>query len=194
MKASQTGFTLIEMMTTVVILAILLSVAVPNFRDFLNHSRMTSAANDVLSDFNLARTEAVKRRTPVTLCKSTDGESCETTAAAPFVRWIVFVDDNNDATVDGGEEVLRDREIPNSLTVTPTGEDGGASWRMTYLPNGFPGSMLAPTVTRMTFCNVHGNEVNVGGYSAARGITVSATGRPTVTREVAVIETLGGCP
>ena len=73
MKAKQAGFTLIELMFTIVVLAVLLGIGVPNFRDFVRNSRLTSAANDLLTDVNLARSEAVKRRVPVTLCKSANG-------------------------------------------------------------------------------------------------------------------------
>ena len=45
MKAKQPGFTLIEMMLAISVLAVLLAVGVPNFRDFVRNSRMTSAAN-----------------------------------------------------------------------------------------------------------------------------------------------------
>jgi type IV fimbrial biogenesis protein FimT len=44
MKAKQTGFTLIELMFTIIVLAVLLGLAVPNFRDFLRNSRLTTTA------------------------------------------------------------------------------------------------------------------------------------------------------
>lgn len=200
MKAKQPGFTLIEMMLAISVLAVLLAVGVPNFRDFVRNSRMTSAANDVLSDFNLARSEAVKRRVPVTLCKSQNGTSCDTDNTDPFESWIIFVDDANPAAasgndgngaVDTGETVLRQREIHDSLTVTVNGR------RMIYLPNGFPAGYnpkAAETVTQFLLCDSLGNKISVGGVSAARGVTIAPTGRPTVTRDVAMITTLGGCP
>ena len=67
MKAKQSGFTLVELMFTITVLAVLLGIGVPNFRDFIRNSRMTAAANDLLADLNLARSEAVKRRVAVTL-------------------------------------------------------------------------------------------------------------------------------
>ena len=200
MKAKQPGFTLIEMMLAISVLAVLLAVGVPNFRDFVRNSRMTSAANDVLSDFNLARSEAVKRRVPVTLCKSQNGSACDTDNTDPFESWIIFVDDANPAAasgndgngaVDAGEPVLRQREIHDSLSVSFNGR------RMIYLPNGFPAGYnpkAAETVTQFVLCDSQGNKISVGGVSAARGVTISPTGRPTVTRDVAMITTLGGCP
>jgi type IV fimbrial biogenesis protein FimT len=198
MKARQHGFTLIELMFTILALGVLLGVGVPNFVDLMRNSRMVSATNDILSDFNLARSEAVKRRVPVTLCKSQNGTACDGDATDPFLSWIVFVDDADPAAasandgngvVNTGEEILRRREIHDSLTVTVNG------WQLRYLPNGFPLSITtSDAVSQMVICDSQGNKIGVGGVSAARGITVAATGRPSSTRDIALITTLGGCP
>jgi type IV fimbrial biogenesis protein FimT len=203
MKAKQAGFTLIELMFTIVVLAVLLGIGVPNFRDFVRNSRLTSAANDLLTDVNLARSEAVKRRVPVTLCKSANGSSCDTSATSPFRRWIVFVDDadpaanvadDGDGEVDGSEPILKDRTVSATLTAPAAGR------RLIYQPSGFPVADGANRLTRLLFCDARGSAISVGGVSAARGVTVSATGRAAVTRDKAVIEAtvasggFGGCP
>lgn len=199
MKARQTGFTLIELMFTVIVLAVLLGIGVPNFRDFIRNSRITGATNDIVTDFNVARSEAVKRRVPVTVCKSQDGATCDADDTDPFTRWIIFVDDADPAAasandgngeVDGTEAVLRQREIHDSITVNVNANGR----HMVYMPNGFPNNALANTVTQFVLCDERGNEISVGGTSAARAVTVSTTGRPTATRDIATIEGLGGCP
>jgi type IV fimbrial biogenesis protein FimT len=199
----QGGFTLIELMFTVVVLAVLLGIGVPNFRDFLRSGRMTSAANDLLTDINLARSESVKRRVSVTLCKSTDGSSCTTDASVALRRWIVFVDDANaavvhaddgDGFVDSGEAVLKDRSITADITPVTTGN------RIVFRPNGFPVADATNGLTRILMCDARKSAVSTGGVSAARGITISATGRPSVTRDKSKIDTavadggFGGCP
>jgi len=206
MKAKQTGFTLIELMFTIVVLAVLLGIGVPNFRDFVRNSRMTSAANDLLADLNLARSEAVKRRVPVTLCKSTDGTSCsDTSDSTPFRRWIVFVDDANPAAasttndgngaVETGETVLKDTSISGAI---PTAANTGR--RVIYLPSGFPVSDATNGLSRVLFCDSRGTAITAGGQTAARGVAVSATGRAVVSRDKAKIEAstggggFGGCP
>lgn len=74
--ASERGFTLIELIVTVAVLAILLSIAIPNYQTFVLNSRMASQTNDLVTALNLARSEAVKRAADVTVCASSNGTSC----------------------------------------------------------------------------------------------------------------------
>src|SRR3569832_2509448 len=67
------GFTLIELLVTLAIAVILLTVAVPNYQMFVANSRMASQANEVVGALSLARSEAVKRGTQVSVCASSDG-------------------------------------------------------------------------------------------------------------------------
>lgn len=70
------GFTLIEMMVAVVLLAVLMSVAAPALRSLLEAQRMRAAAFDLMADLTLARNEALKRGTilsPVTVAPAADG-------------------------------------------------------------------------------------------------------------------------
>jgi type IV fimbrial biogenesis protein FimT len=203
MKARTRGFTLVELMFTVLVMAVLLGIGVPNLRDFIRNSRMTAAANDLLADLNLARSEAMKRRVPVTLCKSTDGTSCATSTTTDFQRWIVFVDDANPAVssandgngaVDTGEAVLRDSSISAAIDDVPA-----QGRRVVFRSSGFP-AVISDNLTRVLFCDDRGSDISVGGASAARGLTVSATGRAAVTRDKALIQTsvvgggFGDCP
>lgn len=199
MKARQTGFTLIELMFTIVVLAVLLGIGVPNFRDFMRSSRISGATNDIVTDFSVARSEAIKRRVPVTLCKSQDGASCDADSADPFTSWIIFVDDadaaaadanDGNGVVDTDEPVLRQRMVDDSITVT-VNEDGR---RLVFRSNGFPDNTVADSVNQFVLCDERGNEVTVGGVTAARAVTISATGRPSSTRDEATIDGLGGCP
>ena len=64
------GFTLVELMVTVVIVAIVLGLAAPSFQDMLRQNRAVSLVNELAASINLARSEAIKRGTRVTVCKS----------------------------------------------------------------------------------------------------------------------------
>ena len=59
------GFTLLELMVTVAVAAILATVAVPGFRDLIQNNRVTTQTNELVTALNFARTEAVKRGRPV---------------------------------------------------------------------------------------------------------------------------------
>jgi len=103
------GFTLFEMIVTIVIVAVLAAIALPNFGSSLRNNRMTTETNDLLTAFNLARTEAVTRAAPVSVCASSDGATCATASTAWAQGWMVFVDYGTPGQVDAadGDVVLR---------------------------------------------------------------------------------------
>lgn len=70
------GFTLIEMMTAIMVLAILVTLAVPSFNNAALSGKLTGFANDLVASAQLARSEAIKRNATVTMCRSTDGATC----------------------------------------------------------------------------------------------------------------------
>jgi type IV fimbrial biogenesis protein FimT len=70
------GFSLIELMVVLAIIAIVATVAIPSYQNSMASNRMTSAANNLLGAMQFARSEAVTRRTGITVCASSDGSSC----------------------------------------------------------------------------------------------------------------------
>ncbi|KKO47432.1 hypothetical protein WG68_00570 [Arsukibacterium ikkense] len=83
------GFTLIELMVTVAVLAIVLTVAVPSFANLVNSNRLSAQANDMLAGLILARTEAIKQNQSMLFCHTTDGENCSVPPAAGWQGWLV---------------------------------------------------------------------------------------------------------
>src|SRR5215469_11362683 len=100
------GFTLIEMLTVVGVVAILLGVGVPSYRYIANSYRMSGEVNGLLGDLQFARAEAIKEGQAIATCVSRDGATCDTGSTTWQEGWIVFQDVNNDQTVDPGDTVL----------------------------------------------------------------------------------------
>jgi type IV fimbrial biogenesis protein FimT len=119
---SALGFTLIEMLITMAIAAIILSLAVPSFRYVTNSNRIAGELNGLLGDLQLARAEAIKEGRNVTVCESNDGATC-TNSTNWQGGWIVFSDPNKNGIVDPGETLLR-KQKPFSGTDTFQASNG----------------------------------------------------------------------
>lgn len=77
-------------MIAIAVLAILIGLALPSFRVAVQNNRITSQANELVTAFHLARSEALKRNRPVVVCASDDGDSCQGGWAE---GWIIAEDD-----------------------------------------------------------------------------------------------------
>ena len=93
MKKSHTGFTLVELLMTLVIASIVVTLAVPAFTETIRNNRLTTQANELITALNVARSEAIKRRSNVTVCISSDQATC--TGGNWQDGWIVRNDSDN---------------------------------------------------------------------------------------------------
>ncbi len=104
------GFTLIELIITVAVMAILMTLAAPSFQRILAKNRVEGLASELSAALNLARSEAIKRGATVTVCKSSNtsaavtatAPACDTSTTATWPDgWLVFVDRGTHGIRDG---------------------------------------------------------------------------------------------
>lgn len=135
----QRGFTLIELLVVLTLAAILLSLAAPSFSRLISATRITGAVNTFMGDLRFARSEAIRLGGTVTMCRSsnpettnTSGPTCGNGSAVGWESgWIIFRDQNSDATRDyDADTTLDDRvlRIQGPLTsIDSIGESGAAT-------------------------------------------------------------------
>ncbi len=161
------GFTLIELMVTIVIVAILLGIAVPEFSTFMKNNRIATAASELLADLALARSEAGKRGQNVTVCISSDGATCAGT------DWmggrLVFADGGTAGVVDSGDTIIRFSEAKNNGT-TMTSENFANTGFVRYSASG---TVTTGSTNKGSFKICDSRTGNFG-----RVITLTNTGRP----------------
>ncbi|MEY3379935.1 MAG: GspH/FimT family pseudopilin [Hylemonella sp.] len=115
------GATLIESMVVILLAGLLASLAAPWLSGFVNSMRVRSTAQTLHASLQLARSESAKRNTRVVVCKSSDGAQCAS-GGAWEQGWLIFVDANNNASVDPGEPVLRvEKGVASSLRASGNG-------------------------------------------------------------------------
>ena len=188
---TQRGFTLTELLVTVAVAGVLAMMAVPNMRSFVQNNRLSSASNDLLRSFNLARTEAIKHQTNVVVCAS-----ALPTAAAPSCSygalngWIVFQDTNLNWQFDAGEPIF-ERHVLLDSSVTVKKDNDGIEM---YLATGFasPAGVKNPT-RNILLCDIRGNQA-VGTNSVERAVLIPASGRARVSATSADVLAAGTCP
>lgn len=163
---SQSGFTLVELMITLAIAAILLTMAVPSFSSFVRGNRATTQTNDLIATLQLARGEAIKSNRRVSICMSSDQSTCSGTNWAS--GWIVFTDTDANGTRAGTETLIRVHEaLPNS-TLTVAGFS--TANYVQYLSTGFISSTSAGTFT-----------LTQSGCTTPGVVNIATTGRVALT-------------
>ena len=183
---SQTGFTLYELLITVLVIGVILTLGVPNMQEFTRNSRLTATSSDLHASFLLARSEAVRARAPVTICgldltaPSADQPAC----GGSFQNgWIVFVDVDGDIVREAGDTVLRSFPAVDAGMVRISTNNGANYF-------GFAGTGLGrgnvagagTALVSAVVCDDRGNGTAAGTDSTARAVVATPTGRATVLR------------
>jgi len=100
------GFSLIELLVTLILAALLLRLAVPAYDDWIASLRVMQEAQHLANSMNLARSEAIKRGLRVNICKSANGLQC-TPASTWNAGWIMHVDPEANGQIESGSDLVR---------------------------------------------------------------------------------------
>ena len=141
----QGGFSFLELMVALAVIAIMSAFAAPSLRSFIQNSNAVAQTNQLITALNYSRSEAVKRRMPVVMCAFNTAQSSCATSSVPWDMngWMVFADRDSDAAYDAddGDGVLEDGEdvllkqwteikSKNDIDIT------AGVFRLTYLQSG----------------------------------------------------------
>jgi len=137
-RRASRGFTLVELMVTVSVIAILAAVAVPGMTALINSSRLNGQAEEMVSSLQLARAEAIRRNARVTVCPSSDGSTCA--SSTNWSQWVVRGRDNITAT----DDVIRSNRASGGVQIS------GPAAGIVFRPSGLIDSQQTVTVCMPT--------------------------------------------
>ena len=171
------GFTLVELMVTLSVMAVLLAIAVPSFRDTIRRNRVTSASNALLATLNYARSEAIDRGQLVTLCPSADAANCTSGGTSWGAGWLVYsypagATSSNAAYATG-----------NLLLRAATAQNGVSIWaaQSTYPSFGLQGQLKPSDSTlRYITCFIDSSGTTINS-TAIPGVELDVNSSGTVT-------------
>lgn len=164
-----TGFTLVELVITLAVVALLVALTVPSFRSTVQNNRATAQSNKLVTALNLARGESVKRGLPVTVCASTDTGSATPTCSGVndwSTGWFVFTDNN----VTGAPSVGTVLKVWEPLEGNPTLVASGAA--TPFVRYAASGQVTPATTFTLTLPDCTGTQ--------RRSIDVAVMGRVSV--------------
>jgi len=177
----QNGFTLVELLITIVVVSVLLATAIPSFMQFVKNNRVTGQANSFVVSTQMARNEAVKRGAGTTLCAAnTDLDGCSGSNDWS-TGWIVFSDLNRDGVINTatgtattGSTCLETEDClintvagPSRSTLTATKSD------IRFLPTGHTSHAEVSLILRADDCD----------HQQEREIRITPQGHTNITEQ-----------
>lgn len=163
----QNGFTLVELMITVVVAAILLGLAVPNYFNMVQNNQIIATVNKLSASLNYARLEAIKRGDQVSVCAAASSALNSCGSSAQWGQgWIVFVDENDNNVIDVNDTLIRvNEQLPTGVTLS------SASAIVTYDGTGFLSSNATTFSVSASQCT----------GDSGRQLSIAASGRLSIS-------------
>ncbi len=188
----QAGFTLYELMITLVIAGVVLSFGMSNLSEFTKNGRMTATANDLHAAFFMARSESSRGKTNITICASATPMAANADCDGTWEQgYIVFVD----SILPSVSRDLVNEPILRRHDALETGVSLAVVNNALYF--GYASSGLGrgninnvPAVTQIVMCDERGNVIAAGGNSAARLFVTTPLGRATILRDMVRIQSV----
>ena len=164
------GFSLIELLTVLVILGLVAGLGLPSFLDVIARNRVVSQHNEILAGLSYARAEAIRRNVPVALCAA---NAAQTACQVAWDRnWLVWQDTDADGVVDAGEDVL---QVGGTAQTEQLSSPSGAAH--TVFRFSARGLRLLPDPDAVAIASLRVRAVNCpAGQSLSRTITILRTG------------------
>lgn len=127
-KTSTCGFTLLELMVALVVMAVAIGMGIPAYKSMIANSQASAASNDLMMMAQSARAQAMRTRSRVVMCPTRDGQRC---AGSDWSNAISGIDENRNDTLDAGETILRRVETSSAISARAISETP-----LIFLPDG----------------------------------------------------------
>nr|WP_315247387.1 GspH/FimT family pseudopilin [uncultured Albidiferax sp.] len=165
------GFTLIELMVTMALLAVLLLVATPSMVAFKRNSELTSATNTLFSAINAARGEAMKRGMRAMVVPTNNGSDWS-------AGWVVFIDNDRSQAFDALKDqvVLTQGAMPSYISISGTNSAAASPPYIMFDASGYSASKGA-TLQNLTLSLTRTDVASSNTADETRRLKIAATGR-----------------
>ena len=174
------GITIIEMVVSLAVVSILATSGIPAFSSFIQSNRLSNSAFDLLGTIQLARTESVKRRTQVVLCRSANPNlatpSCSGSANTWTTGWLVFASGDANSTYESATDTLLGIglvDLRNVTVITNSTSDNNLEYKSDGTTDEGGG------IARFAVCDkrggAHGRQINVPPHGRPKFVKGNTT-------------------